>query len=358
MLRIGILTSGGDAPGLNAYIAFLRAMLETRFGAEVEIIGFKYGYEGLCLDQYMQLTTETTTGIKRVAGSILGCNKGFFFKPELGNAAVATIKKHQLDALVVAGGDGTRRGLEKTLLPALKNAGLEITLIHASKSIDNNNASVKSIGYYTASQEVMETFDKLNATAKTHRRYFVVEVMGDNSVELMLSAFEGGADIFVANLHQPNLAQDQLLVATGEAIAKRWQRGKTYGSIALMEKTVTNGEVFTQNLQEWLKKENDGLMTPSVRFIDPGHLFRGATPTQRDRELVARFAAETLGAIENGKSGTILYNAGRTQLVPFDKEEALEGVKKRRIRSVWQKLEVLRAAGCTLIGMPDREEIV
>lgn len=357
MWRIGILTSGGDAPGLNAYLAFFRAMLNQAYGDQVKIFGFKYGYEGLCLDQWISVTSSLTTGIKRVAGSVLGCNKAFFFGADKAAAALATIKKHALNVLVVAGGDGTRRGLEKTLLPALEEDGYQLTLVHVSKSIDNNNASIRSIGYYTAAQEVMATFDKLNATAKTHRRYFLVEIMGDNSIELSLAAFEGGADIIVANLAKEKLTHEELVQKTATAIASCVLEGKNYGAVALMERTVTNGDQFAREVEEWIKQHYPDLVQ-TIRFIDPGHTLRGSIPDQRDRELASRFAFKTIEAITSGASGTVIYNAGRTQLVTFDNNEGLEAARKRRIRSVAQKLDVLRAAGCVLIGMPEKENIV
>ncbi|MDO5561824.1 MAG: 6-phosphofructokinase, partial [bacterium] len=320
MLRVGILTSGGDAPGLNAFLAFLRAMLTNAYGEQVEIIGFKFGYEGLCRDIWIQITSAVTTGIKRIAGSVLGCNKAFFFSAEKGKEALATIKKHRLDALVVAGGDGTRRGLEKTLMPALKADGYQLTLIHVSKSIDNNNASVRSIGFYTASQEVMSTFDKLNATAKTHRRYFIVEIMGDNSVELSLSACEGGADIIVANLGREKLSYEGLVKNVASAIAKRVAKGKDYGSVALMEKTVPNVDQFTKDVEKILH-DDFGCLEQTVRSVNPAHTLRGSVPVERDRQLANRFAFGTLEAITKKNSGTIVYNAGRTQRIAFDDDK-------------------------------------
>ena len=357
MLNVGILTSGGDAPGLNAYLAFLRAMLVTTYGNNVNLFGFLYGYEGLCTDRYLQITSEITTGIKRESGSVLGCNKSFFFEPSKGTLALQTIKAHSLAVLIVVGGDGTRRGLEKTLIPALTADGFVTTLVHVSKSIDNNNASVRSIGYYTAAQEVMTTFDKLNATAKTHRRYFVVEIMGDNSIELSLAAFEGGADIIVANLGEKKFTYEELVQLTAIKIASGVASGKEYGGIALMEKTVPNGDQFAKDVEEMLHQKF-ACFNQTVRFCDPGHTLRGSIPVQRDRELADRFAFKTLEAIENGTSGTVIYNAGRTQLIPFGDDAGLELARKRRIRSVAQKLDVLRTAGCILIGMPGKEMIV
>lgn len=360
MLKVGILTSGGDAPGINSYIAFLRAMLWEQYHGEMEIVGFRFGYEGLCNNLFVPITNDVTTGIKRLSGSVLGCNKGFFFGSDKGKAALATIKKHQLNYLIVVGGDGTRRGLEETLFPAIAAANdsflSSLKIIHASKSIDNNNASMRSFGFYTAAEEVMATFDKLNATAKTHRRFFVVEVMGDNSIELLLSAFEGGADIFVANLAPVKLSYEELTLKTATAINALVAEGKSYGSVALMEKTLEksqSGDQFALEVQKLLKRPET-----SIRFVDPGHLLRGSTPVQRDRELASRFALATVKAIAHGRSGTIVYNSGKTQLIPFDDRERMERVGELRIASVVQKLAVLRMAGAILIGLPDEENIV
>lgn len=357
MLRVGILTSGGDAPGLNAFLAFLRAMLTYTYGEEVEIIGFKFGYEGLCCDTWIKITSAVTTGIKRIAGSVLGCNKAFFFSSEEGEKALLTIKKHQLDALVVVGGDGTRRGLEETLIPALKVDSYQLTLIHVSKSIDNNNASVRSLGFCTAAQEVMEAFDKLNATAKTHRRYFIVEIMGDNSIELPLASCEGGADIIIANLGRDKLDYEELVKNTALAIAERVARGKNYGSAALMEKTVSNADQFVKDVEKMLH-DDFACVEQTVRFVNPAHTLRGSVPVERDRQLANGFALETQQAIARKTSGTVIYNAGRTQLIAFSDEKGLEVSLKRRRRSVFQRISVAKANGCTLIGMPEKENIV
>ena len=227
--HIGILTAGGDSPGLNAAIRGVGKAAQGAFG--MEIIGFRDGFRGLMQDRIIRLSRNELSGILTQGGTVLGCSRD---KPhmmpvggkqlDMRQVMVDTYHKHHLDALVCLGGGGTQKS-------ALSLATMGLNIVTLPKTIDNDVAMTDiTFGFDTALGIATEAIDRLHSTAHSHHRIIVVEVMGHNAGWLALGAgIAGGADVILI----PEIPYDVDKIA--EAILQRSQGGKAFSIVAVSE---------------------------------------------------------------------------------------------------------------------------
>ena len=339
--RIGVLTGGGDAPGLNAVI---RAVVKAASNAAIEVIGLEDSFDGL-LDpsRTRVLTPQDVTGILRLGGTILGTtNRGnpFDYPVDADNPhadyserVVATFQQMKLDALVVIGGDGTLQIAHQFYL-------MGIPVVGVPKTIDNDIWGTTScFGFDTAVSFAADAIDRLHTTAEAHRRIMVVEVMGRYAGWIALHAgVAGGADVILI----PEIAYDLDKVVV--RLREREKFGARFsivvvaegaipvgGEVTLVERAKGGhverlggvGALVAQALHEKTGKE--------TRSVVLGHLQRGGAPTAFDRVLATRFGGKAVELLTRGVFGRMVANnppdiipipladvVGKTKTVPLD----------------------------------------
>jgi len=318
--RIGVLTGGGDAPGLNAVIYGVTLAAHRRGW---EVYGIHTGYTGLLdTDKITRLTPERVTGIVSQGGTILGTtNKGNPFKLPVKNAAgemeyldasdriVQNFRRLGLDVLVAVGGDGS-------LGIAHRLAQMGIPVVGVPKTIDNDlAATVITFGFDTAVSTATEALDKLHSTAAAHERVLVVEVMGRYAGWIALNAgISGSADAILI----PEIPFDINKVCA--KISDLELAGKGYGIVVVAEgaKPRDGGlitregaeagrqEVLLGGIGEWVAKQIAARTGKDTRSLVLGHLQRGGTPTTFDRLLAVRFGAAAVRFIAEGKRNVMV----------------------------------------------------
>ncbi len=337
--KIGVLTGGGDAPGLNAVI---RAVVKAGCNAGLEVYGLEDSFDGLLdLQRMKPMTPRDVTGILRLGGTILGTtNRGnpFEYPTESGKAdysdrVVENFQKAGLDALVVIGGDGTLAIAHQFYLKGIPVVGVP-------KTIDNDIVGTTScFGFDTAVSFAADAIDRLHTTAQSHKRVMVVEVMGRYAGWIALHAgMAGGADVILV----PEIPYDIEKVAAHIRQRDEWgarfsivvvaegakPRGgerivKTAAKPGVVERLGGIGEQLTEALGEMTGKE--------ARSVVLGHLQRGGSPTSFDRVLATRFGAKAVELVRRGVFGRMVANnppdivhiplsdvVGRTKTVPLD----------------------------------------
>jgi ATP-dependent phosphofructokinase / diphosphate-dependent phosphofructokinase len=348
---IGILTAGGDSPGLNAAI---RGVGKAAIGAYgMHVIGFRDGFRGLMENRSTPLTRSELSGILTIGGTILGTSRD---KPnrmpvgkkimDMTDAIVATYHKHHLDGLVCLGGGGTQKNAYHLLQQGLN-------VITLPKTIDNDVALTDvSFGFDTALGIATDAIDRLHSTAHSHHRIVVVEVMGHNAGWLALGAgIAGGADVILI----PEIPYDSQAVA--EAIRQRSRTGSRFSIVAVSEgsmsrqqartlheaqalvdktKSLKNSkrgvekaraakakvseikqEVVNSTLQ--LSQELEQLTGLESRVTILGHLQRGGTPSAADRLLATRLGTACAGLINQDIFGVMVATRGDgTEAVPLE----------------------------------------
>lgn len=311
MERIGILTGGGDCPGLNAVI---RAVVRTAALHDWQCLGFRYGWKGLIENDFMVLDQQSVSGILPKGGTILGTSRTNPYKSTDGVQKVKnTIKHNKLHGLVAIGG-------EDTLGVANKLAKEGLPIVGVPKTIDNDlNATDYTFGYDTALNIATECIDRLHTTAESHNRVMVVELMGRHAGWITLEAgLAGGADAILI----PEVPVDIDKVCA--LIKKRHSRGKSFSIIAVAEgaqlmgtdvhvdkKVDQFGHIrlggIGQTIGE-LIEEKTGFET---RVTVLGHIQRGGTPTAFDRLLGTRFGVKAVELLKAGKFGQMASLHGR-----------------------------------------------
>jgi len=321
--RIAINTGGGDAPGLNAVI---RAVTLSAVRRGWEVVGIRDGYNGLMTpDEYadgglMPLTRERVRGITHLGGTILGTTnrgnplqypmvdkRGRAYEKDRSGELIRLFRKHQIDALIAVGGDGSL-----SIANVLAHKGLRV--IGVPKTIDNDlEKTVITFGFDTAVSFATECMDRLHSTAEAHHRVMVVEVMGRYAGWIALnSGVPGSADAILL----PEIPYDLQKVA--DKIESRARRGRNFsmvvvaegakpigGEMSIISKEVGRadrlggvGEKVAKGLQDLTGKE--------ARCVVLGHLLRGGTPTAFDRLLSLRFGAAAVRALAEGQSGVMV----------------------------------------------------
>jgi ATP-dependent phosphofructokinase / diphosphate-dependent phosphofructokinase len=339
--KIGVLTGGGDAPGLNAVI---RAVVKAACNAGIEVVGLEDSFDGL-LDpsRTRPLTPRHVTGILRLGGTILGTtNHGDPFeypvetpegKVDYSDRVVETFHKMGLHALVVIGGDGSLSIAHKFYLKGIPVVGVP-------KTIDNDIVGTTScFGFDTAVAFAADAIDRLHTTAEAHKRIMVVEVMGRYAGWIALNAgVAGGADVIL----MPEIPYDLEKVA--HSIRQRDAFGAKFSIIVVAEGAKSIGGQFT--LREAARaghverlggigvvvaEQLDEMTGKEARCVVLGHLQRGGGPTAFDRVLATRFGGAAVALLQRGVFGKMVANnppdivpipladvVGRTKTVPLD----------------------------------------
>ncbi len=357
--HIGILTAGGDGPGLNAA---LRGVGKAALGAYgMNVIGFRDGFRGLMENRTMRLDRAALSGILTIGGTILGTSRDKPHRMPMGDqemdmtdVIVANYHKHNLDVLVCVGGGGTQKNAYR-----LMQHGLNV--ITLPKTIDNDVARTDvTFGYDTALGIATEAIDRLHSTAHSHHRIIVVEVMGHNTGWLALGAgVAGGADVILI----PEIPYDVEKVA--EAILERYRGGKAFSIVAVSEGAMSQetaaalDEANKAVAKAQKKGDSDKLAKAETRLAELeagrvgntvrltqqleqltrlesrvtilGHLQRGGTPSAADRLLATRLGTACADLIAQGVSGVLVAArgdgvepvplaevAGRRKTVPLD----------------------------------------
>ncbi len=340
--RIGILTSGGDCPGLNATIRGVAKACYERFGDDVEIVGIQNGYYGLMNNMCMEMQQSDFSGILTRGGTIFGTKRTPFKMMKVieednldkVKAMKQTYKKQKLDCLLTLGGNGTHKTAN-----LLSEEGLNV--IGLPKTIDNDiwGTSV-TFGFHTAVDIATDVIDRLHTTATSHNRILVVEIMGNKAGWLTLySGIAGGADIIVI----PEIPYDIDKLAA--ACVKRAENGKGFSILAVAEGAFDVNEAKMKKKERAKSRSEAGITTASSRIAKqieaatncetrvcvPGHMLRGGSPSAYDRVLATKFGVHAAELIAQGKYGyavamvndTVTENklidvAGKTKFVPAD----------------------------------------
>ena len=322
--RIGVLTSGGDAPGMNAAI---RAVVRSALARGIGCVGIRRGWNGLISSDFVRMDTSSVSHIIEKGGTLLYTARSDEFRTVEGqDKALATCKLLGLDAIVAIGGDGTFRGaLDLSRRAAETHYNLQVAGIPAT--IDNDiGCSHYTIGFDTACNTAIECIDKLRDTMQSHERCSVVEVMGRHAGYLALSVgISVGATAVLIPERELNFEQDIV-----EKIRRARLAGTTHYMVVVAEGAGNAMEISSQI------KEEIGL-DPRVTVL--GHIQRGGAPSARDRETASRMGYMAVKAIsENAGNCVVATQEGR--MVVLEMEEAL-AMKKQFNMDRYDILEAL-----------------
>lgn len=304
MKTIAILTSGGDAPGMNAVI---RSVVRTAIYNDLKVLAIKEGYNGLIKGDIETMTLSSVADIIHRGGTILRTARSDEFMTEEGfNQALEVIKKFKIDAIVVLGGDGTLRGARELARRGVKVIGVPCT-------IDNDLGYTDyTIGFLTAVETAVSAISKLRDTSESHGRAIVLQVMGRNCGDIALySGIAGGAESIV--IPEVKLDTDAII----KKIQNGRKRGKKHHIIVAAE-----GALDAYELARII--EEKGAIETRVTVL--GYVQRGGVPTVQDRILASDFGYEAVNLLLSGKSGLALgYRSGK--IIEVDIDEALETKK-------------------------------
>ena len=305
--RIGVLTSGGDAPGMNAAV---RAVVRTALDCRVECVGIRRGWNGLINSDFVQLDTTSVSHIIDKGGTILYTARSEEFMTEAGrDKALATCRLLGLDGIVAIGGDGTFRGA-LALSRQAADRGYQLQVVGIPATIDNDiGCSHYTIGFDTACNTAIECIDKLRDTMQSHERCSVVEVMGRHAGHLALYVGIAVGATAVLIPERPVDFQNDVI----ENIRRARLAGTTHYMVVTAEGAASAYEVANR-----IKDELG--MEPRVTVL--GYIQRGGSPSARDRETASRMGYEAVQVLLAGKGNRIVATKdGR--IVDLDMEEAL-----------------------------------
>lgn len=328
MEKIGILTGGGDCPGLNPVI---RAVVRKSLLEGYEVIGIKNGWKGLVENDVFPLNIDTVSGILPKGGTILGTSRTNPYKKEGDVEKVkATFKKLGLYALVAVGGEDTLGVAARLVKDGVTN------IVGVPKTIDNDlSCTDYTFGFDTAINTAMECIDRLHTTAESHHRVIVAEVMGRHAGWIALEAgIAGGADIILI----PEIPID--LDEVCSVINKRHSRGKTFSIVVVAEgaqfkdkslitqeeKLDAFGHVRLGGIGEILAQEIEKKTKFETRVSVLGHIQRGGSPTAFDRVLGTRFGVKAVELIKNKKFGNMAALSGN-KIIDVPLAEAVKALK-------------------------------
>ena len=312
-MKIGVLSGGGDAPGINAVIRSVVRHGIQSYG--FQMIGIKDGWNGLLTGNYLPLNLNSISGILPKGGSILGTSRTNPFKTKNGPEIILeNMRKQQIDAIVVIGGDDTL-----TVASKMGEKGLRCVAI--PKTIDNDVVGTDyTFGFNTAVAIATQALDRLHTTAEAHHRIMIVEVMGRYTGWIALeSGIAGGADVILI----PEIPFD--LQEICKYVEHRKKRGKNFSLIVVAEGSrPKNGKeiCYSNSTDEfgnprlggvgyYLGKEIEKILKMETRVVTLGHLQRGDTPTAYDRVLGTRFGKAAIDLISNQKFGLMVALKGK-----------------------------------------------
>ncbi|GAD90119.1 6-phosphofructokinase [Vibrio halioticoli NBRC 102217] len=303
--KIGVLTSGGDAPGMNAAV---RGVVRTALSKGVEVYGIYDGYQGLYENRIEKLDRSSVSDVINKGGTFLGSARFPEFKDEEVRAkAIENLKEHGIEALVVVGGDGSYMGAKKLTEMGYPCIGLPGT-------IDNDIAGTDyTIGYLTALNTVIDAIDRLRDTSSSHQRISIVEIMGRHCGDLtLMSAIAGGCEYIITPERQ--WSKEELIANIEEGIKK----GKKHAIIALTEL------MFDAND---LAKDIEAATGRETRATVLGHIQRGGRPTAFDRILASRMGNYAVHLLLEGHGGRCV-GIQKEELVHHDIIDAIENMRR------------------------------
>jgi 6-phosphofructokinase 1 len=292
---IGVMTSGGDAPGMNPCV---RAVVRTAIAKGVKVHGIIGAYDGLMHGNFKELGLRDVGGILQRGGTILQTRRSLeFIQPAGQREAIRMLNNAGIDGLVVIGGDGSLTGANKLVEHGIRVVGIP-------GSIDNDIIGTDMcVGTDTAINTIMDAVDKLRDTASSHNRAFLVETMGRHCGYLaVMAGLICGAEMVL--IPEEDIPADDVVKAIGEA----YLRGKTHAIIIVAEGFKTN----INELAEMIEKADVGFTT---RVTILGHVQRGGKPTAYDRWLATRFGVRAVEYLVEGKTGVMTGLNGR-EIVP------------------------------------------
>jgi 6-phosphofructokinase 1 len=308
--KIGVLTSGGDAPGMNAAI---RSVVRTCAFHQIECVGIYRGYEGMIDGDFKALDARSVNHIINKGGTFLKSARSDRFRTKEGRKeAYDQILKHAVDALVLIGGDGTFTG------GMIFNEEYNFPVVGIPGTIDNDIVGTNfTLGYDTALNTVVEAIDKIRDTASSHKRLFFVEVMGRDVGHIALNAGVGsGAEEIL--VPEEDLGLDRLL----ESLEKSKHTGKSSSIVVVAEGDKTGKNVF--ELRDYVEENLEGY---DVRVSVLGHMQRGGSPSCFDRVLASRMGVKAVETLIEGKHNVMVGTINnKLELYPIDK--AVKGHSK------------------------------
>ena len=320
---IGILTSGGDAPGMNAVI---RAVTRSAIYNGLQVKGIYRGYKGLITGEIKEFKTENVSNIIQLGGTILKTARCQEFRtPEGRQIAYETMKREGIDALVVIGGDGSLTGAR------LLAQEFDVPCIGLPGTIDNDlYGTDTTIGYDTALNTILDAVDKIRDTATSHERLFFVEVMGRDAGFLALNgAIAAGAE--AAIIPEFNTEVDQL----EEFINNGFRKSKSSSIVLVAESEITGGAM---HYAERVKNEYPQY---DVRVTILGHLQRGGRPTAHDRIIASRMGVASIQALMEGQRNVMIgIENDQIVYVPFAKAIKNDKPIDRELVSVLNELSI------------------
>ena len=290
--RIAILTSGGDAPGMNAAV---RAATRAALARGWEMFGVRNGYAGLIANTIDPLHARDVGGIIQRGGTVLGSARSAEFATDAGRAeARANLQRRGIDALIVIGGNGSQTGAS-----VLANAGFPV--VGVGSTVDNDlTGSDVTIGVDTAVNITVEAIDRLRTTGSSHKRAFLVETMGRNCGYIALMAgIAGGAEVIAI----PECEVEPHDVV--ERLRAAYQRGKTHALVVVAEGAKHGAQAIVQHVAEHRAEVGFGLRVTTL-----GHVVRGGAPTAGDRILATRLGAAAVDQLARGALGVLVGVCG------------------------------------------------
>jgi 6-phosphofructokinase 1 len=300
MKRIAVVTSGGDASGMNATI---RAVTRTAIDRGWEVLGVRHGYAGLIAGTFVPLGPRSVSGIIQHGGTMLGTTRCEEFKTDEGQLkAIHNLRDRGADALVVIGGDGSQTG-------ALRLQEKGFPVVGCASTIDNDLSGAEiTLGVDTALNVALEAIDRIKVTASSHERAFLVEVMGRNCGYLaLITGVAGGAECVVL----PEAETDPEKVAFDLRAA--YERGKSHAIAVVAEGARYNAAGLAKFFDE--HRERLGF---ELRAVKLGHIQRGGTPGAFDRILGTRMGAAATEHLERGEFGLLMgLNRGEITATPL-----------------------------------------
>ncbi|UBD17140.1 6-phosphofructokinase [Bacteroides salyersiae] len=301
-MRIGILTSGGDCPGINATI---RGVCKTAINYyDMEVVGIHSGFQGLLTKDVELITDKSLSGLLNLGGTILGTSrekpfkKGGVVAEDVNKPALIehNIKEMGLDCVVCIGGNGTQK-------TAAKLAAMGLNIVSVPKTIDNDIWGTDiSFGFDSAVSIATDAIDRLHSTASSHKRVMVIEVMGHKAGWIALySGMAGGGDVILL----PEIPYD--IKNIGEVILNRLRKGKPYSIVVVAEGIQTDGR---KRAAEYIAQEIEYETGIETRETVLGYIQRGGSPTPFDRNLSTRMGGHATELIADGQFGRMIALKG------------------------------------------------
>ncbi|BGI50799.1 MAG: 6-phosphofructokinase [Arsenophonus endosymbiont of Ceratovacuna japonica] len=310
--KIGVLTSGGDAPGMNAAI---RSIVRMGLSENLEIYGVYDGYIGLYENKIKKLNHFSVSDIINRGGTFLGSSRfpEFRYNEKIRNQSINNMKNYDIDALVVIGGDGSYRGAKKI-------AETGFLCISIPGTIDNDIAGTDyTIGYFTALDTIVEAIDRLRDTSTSHKRISIVEIMGRNCGDLTLSAAIAGGCEFIV-LPEIPFNKEELLIEIKNGLSK----GKRHAIVAITE------HVYDVNkLAKYIENETGH----ETRATVLGHIQRGGSPVANDRVLASRMGAYSIQLLLQKYNGFCI-GIQNDKLIHYNIIDAVKNMR-RKFKQDW-----------------------